>query len=716
MAKWIWQFGEMECYHNMLIHGRRWEYDSPEPPMWRIYKPEPMVRFKTTAMTPGGSVRLRVCGEYIVNLIRDDAAENREIRSGNCGEFQEIDILPGKTKILVTVYNRETFPSIYMEGVIETGEDWLADNRDMCYARVGSSPLFQDGDRSPETFPFCYSKLPYVKKEHCNGGVLFDFGKETFARLRVSMIEDEKILVSLGESREEALDAKWSMIRFTLSDCRKQSAGDGLERRPRKLWNMEQEPAFQDGAVCLPAYAFRYLYVSDAHAEAEAEYEYLPLENRASFSCDEELVNRIWDMAALTVHLNSREFFLDGIKRDRWVWAGDAWQTLFVNHYLFFDQEVEKRTLTALGGKKPFTMHINAIMDYTFFWIMSLWEYYVTYGDTDYLGQIYPQLEEVMRFCMGRRSADGFMRQNPGDWIFIDWADMDKTGALFGEQVLFARAMECYGEILEVLAGTEYCSLPEEIPAFSGEELHRKAAEYREEVGHLRKKIMDLFYDGEKKAFIDSYESGKRNVTRHNNLLAYLYLPMPAERKTEIYQNVILNEEVAPITTPYFKFFENQVHCEEGNSTLLEESLRNYYGSMLATGATTLYEQFDPEKQGTEHYEMYGKPFGKSLCHAWSASPVYLLGRYRLGVKNTGIAYDSFEVQPNPGDFREFSGTVPLPHGEVRVKWKQGIPWKKGIPDGENHIQVTATVQGGTLVWEGKRYELPVGETVTCVS
>ena len=48
-----------------------------------------------------------------------------------------------------------------------------------------------------------------------------------------------------------------------------------------------------------------------------------------------------------------------------------------------------------------------------------------------------------MDYCLGRRDPDGYMREQPGDWIFIDWAEMDKTGALLGEQVLFARALQC---------------------------------------------------------------------------------------------------------------------------------------------------------------------------------------------------------------------------------------------------------------------------------
>ena len=106
-----------------------------------------------------------------------------------------------------------------------------------------------------------------------------------------------------------------------------------------------------------------------------------------------------------------------------------------MNRYLFFDKEIEKRTLIALGGKQPFKVHINTIMDYSFFWIISLYEYYKTYGDKDFLEQIQDQMKAVMDFCLERRDEDDFMRGKPGDWVFIDWAPMDKTGALCGEQI-----------------------------------------------------------------------------------------------------------------------------------------------------------------------------------------------------------------------------------------------------------------------------------------
>ena len=188
---------------------------------------------------------------------------------------------------------------------------------------------------------------------------------------------------------------------------------------------------------------------------------------KGAFRCEDEVINRVWEAAAYTFHLCSREFFLDGIKRDRWVWSADAYQSLFVNRYLFYDQDIEKRTLIALGGKEPFKAHINTIMDYSFFWIISLYEHYMAYGDEKFMRQIAPQMDRVINFCLERTDEDGFMREKPGDWVFIDWAPMDKTGALCGEQILYAKALECYAVIGSVI-GRDTKDMPKSCHASGG--------------------------------------------------------------------------------------------------------------------------------------------------------------------------------------------------------------------------------------------------------
>ena len=646
MSQWIWKFGEFEIYHNQLVHNRRVQYGYREAPVWKVYSPDSVVRFRKTVTTNGGEFHIWACGYY--SVVVGTGVNEKKYRGKAV-----IPLEAGTTMVQITVSSPEEFPCLYIDGVIETDGSWTADDLTAESAPVGTYPCFDAPDKLPTIFPFRYEPVACICKEAVLNGTLFDFGRETFARTVFTVKEDRELMISLGESWEEALDTERSVIHYRLR----------TENRRLEL----------------PPSAFRYIYV-EGDADVTAEYEYLPLEYRGGFHCGEDIVNRVWDTAAYTFHLNCREFFLDGIKRDRWVWSADAYQSLFVNRCLFLDQDIEKRTLIALGGKSPIRAHINTIMDYTFFWIISLHEYYITYGDRRFLEQIYPQARDYMRFCRERADKDGFARGREGDWIFIDWAPMDKDGALCGEQILFAKAMECFAAICAVIGrNDEGCG---------------------EQAKTLQTMVIEKFYDKEKGVFIDSFESGKRNVTRHSNILAYLFLPLNEEVKASLYEQVVLNDDVRHITTPYFKFYENQVHCESGNNKLLEHSIRKYYGSMLDTGATTLYEEYDPAMKGAEHYAMYGGAYEKSLCHAWSASPIYLLGRYRLGVRNTGVGYDTFEIAPNPGDLGDFTGTVPLPKGSVSIT----------VENGEAAVQ--CTVEGGTLVAGGKRIPVPAGHEV----
>ena len=70
---------------------------------------------------------------------------------------------------------------------------------------------------------------------------------------------------------------------------------------------------------------FRYLFIPNIAPEAidiRAMHEYLPLHNQATFKSDDSVMNRIWDISIETFTLCSGLFFIDGIKRDRWIWSG----------------------------------------------------------------------------------------------------------------------------------------------------------------------------------------------------------------------------------------------------------------------------------------------------------------------------------------------------------------------------------------------------------
>jgi alpha-L-rhamnosidase len=60
--------------------------------------------------------------------------------------------------------------------------------------------------------------------------------------------------------------------------------------------------------------------------------------------------------------------------------------------------------------------------------------------------------------------------------------------------------------------------------------------------------------------------------------------------------------------------------------------------------------------------------FGKSLCHAWGASPIYLLGKYYLGIKpTTRLLMQRILIEPQLGGLQWIDGKVPTPDGDVSV-------------------------------------------------
>ncbi|MCH5687023.1 hypothetical protein LWM68_23795 [Niabella sp. W65] len=152
-------------------------------------------------------------------------------------------------------------------------------------------------------------------------------------------------------------------------------------------------------------------------------YEYADLQDKGSFKCNDEEINKIYDVAKYTFHLSTKEFFIDGIKRDRWVWSGDAYQSYLMNYYLTNDNATVKRTTLSLRGKDPVTSHINTIMDYTLYWFLGVYDYYLYSGDVAFVKDNYDRMKSLMAYVLGRRNKDGLLEGLPGDWVFIDWAE-----------------------------------------------------------------------------------------------------------------------------------------------------------------------------------------------------------------------------------------------------------------------------------------------------
>lgn len=638
---WIWHYGEYEIFHTLQVHLRREERGYHRPPFWKLTAPYTSVKFVKTLTCEKGFLICHINGAGHVSV--DDVRHPADTR---------IDLSAGSHRIEILASKPDGLPAVFVESdVAPSNETWQSNYFAGEFIPVGWKESFDAVDKNPEIFPFAYEQKNAVSAKKLAGGMLYDFGAELFGYVNITgCSQNQRLDVYYGESEEEALDTDYSYI--TDSVCG--STAYRLKQR-----------------------AFRYIYIPAATEaiKVTAEYEYLPLEKAGDFQCDSPLLNRIYSASVRTFHLNCREAFLDGIKRDRWVWSGDAYQSARINQYLFFDKEIEQRTLLGLIGKRPVEQHINTILDYSLLWLIALYEHYMAYGDKAFLKRIYPMAEELLAFCETRLNADGFVEGRPVDWTFIDWSSIEKVGAVCAEQMLLIQAYFS----MYYLAG--------QLEKAGAEELLKKSEE-------LKKRVNAYYWNEQKGAFIDSYVSGNDNVTRHANIFAVMYDIATPEQAQSILKNVLKNESVPQITTPYFEGYELDALAKLGELSAVEEIVSSYWGGMMALGAETIWEEYHPHMQGIEHYAMYGGKYEKSLCHAWGAGPIYLWGRYYLGVQTTAPGYETFCVEPRLGGLKRICGTVPVNGGTVTVALEGDI------------LRVTSTKAGGVLVWKNKAYPL----------
>lgn len=663
-ATWIWYPGDYEIWLGNDLHNRRTERGTFFPPFWKMDSHYPMVEFSTEVNpTEDETISIKAEGKYNVKLD---------------GKFQQgmpssLVIPAGKHQLNIKVFCLDRVPALFVDGkTIKTGKGWkttfedkewiddsgkASDKSGTTYVPAGSWN-FNLPQNAPSKFKLPTLPMSPVRTEAINKGILVDFGKETMGFPYFHGLTGKGLIkVFYGESREEALD----VVDGELTDA------------------VEADASVSSDLLFTDSKAFRYLYIETEGdltiGNVDMKYEFNPLEYKGSFKCSDTLINRIWNVSAYTLQLTSREFFIDGIKRDRWVWSGDAYQSYLMNYYLFYDSPSVQRTLQLLRGKDPVTGHMNTIMDYTFYWFLGLYDYYMYTGDKEFIRLMYPRMESLMQWVLSRRNSRGLLEGQAGDWVFIDWAEkpMDKKGEVSFEQLLYCRSLETMALCADLI------DKPAESQKYAALALNVKTL------------LLKEFWDKNKSAFVHNKVNGVSDgtVTRYTNMFAIFFNYLTEKQQEGVKQKVILNDNIMKITTPYMRFYELEAMCTMGETNYVMQEMRSYWGGMLKEGATTFWEKYDPNEKGVQHLAMYQRPYRKSLCHAWGASPIYLLGKYYLGVKPTAAGYMGFEIRPELGDLKWIEGSVPTPNGSIKV-YKDLKTIKVTASEGQGYLYIKA--------------------------
>ena len=434
--------------------------------------------------------------------------------------------------------------------------------------------------------------------------------------------------------------------------------------------------------------AFRYLQVDCRHASDTVHLDQVtvgssayPVEARGSFECSDPLLNRIWQTGADTVRLNMEDAYTDSPWRERAMWWGDARIQFLVNTVAFGDAALMRRGLRLIGqsqdeeggvsGVYPTTFPDRHLPGFTLLWIHSLWDYYWNTGDTDLVRELYPKVQNALKWFARYVSPNKLLAGTPG-WIFMDWAPLDQRGEVAALNALYTRALEVAGLLSEIVNARPL------------------AIRYRALAREVRAAFHRQFWNAGRNAYVDCRVGDEPSavVSQQTNSLAVLLDIAPSQFRHAVLETICgANttsdpDGVVACGSPYASFYLLGALHRAGAHAFALDYIRARWKRMLDAGATTWWELWNPDG---------------SWCHGWSAGPTYLLTTHILGVQPTAPGWRSFEVRPQPCGLEWAQGTVPTPLGDVAVEWR--------VEDGRCKTMVRAPV--------GAKYRVIEPEPVT---
>lgn len=374
-------------------------------------------------------------------------------------------------------------------------------------------------------------------------------------------------------------------------------------------------------------YSFRYveLMVADTSPKWQAVFSdpVVTTETSASYEgftplkLEDPKLQKIYDVGVKTLADCMQDVFEDGPKRDRRLWLGDLRLQALADYATFDQTDLVKRCLylfaamTTEDGKisanvftKPKAVPDDTFLfEYSLFFISTLYDYHEAHPDLDFVRELFPAAKRQMDITLGMFDGNGRLLVDEDYPVFVDWSnDFNKDTA--GQ-----------AEVIYVLK--QFIALAKAI-----EEPAEETAGYEQALERISRYAAEHLYDPERSLFV----TGINEYNIGSQVWMVLAHVMDDTENKKIMQAAV--RELFPvknIATPYMYHHIVQALFEAGLKDEAVQLMKDYWGKMIALGADTYWEAFDPDRPG---YSPYGSPIVNSYCHAWSCTPVYLIKKY----------------------------------------------------------------------------------------
>jgi alpha-L-rhamnosidase len=517
------------------------------------------------------------------------------------------------------------------------------------------------GQKEPSALPFSdgYAINPELFRDEGGVYLLLDLGREECGFLDLELDADDGVMVDIAYG-EHLDDLRVRSFARGKNFAIRYHCGDGR----------------QTFTHYLKRWAGRYLqlHISGVKEKFVLYYAGLrpveyPIEVKGEFNCPDRLHQQIEKVGIRTLHLCMHEHYEDTPWREQALYAMDARNQALCGYYCFgeYDFPAASFRLFSEGLKEDGFLTLTApsvipivIPSFSFLWIVELEEHLLYSGNIEQAQSMLNTVHRMLDQHIAHMQNHLLMTPtDPAYWNFYDWAPgmhnwkepvVNSEGNLRCDAPLnlfFVMALEAAGR----MAG--FCGSREQ------------SRYYLEMVQSVKEALHERFWNAKELAYRTYQgEAGEEHYAELTQALALCAQVCPAWLADGLRERLAAADNgFVPVTLSYSFFkFKALLDAPDKYGPVVFDSIAEDWGNMLYQGATSFWET----KRGAADFGLAG-----SLCHGWSAIPIYFYHAYILGIQPLEPGFKTFKVAPVTNVFHQASGTIPTPYGDIRIEWKQ---------------------------------------------
>ncbi|MBV5283533.1 MAG: alpha-L-rhamnosidase [Paludibacter sp.] len=411
-----------------------------------------------------------------------------------------------------------------------------------------------------------------------------------------------------------------------------------------------------------------------------------PTEHIGSFTCDDEVLNSLWQKSLNTMDVNMRDAIQDP-DRERSQWWGDAVIILGEIFYTCDSNGVSaiKKAMSNLvewqradssmyspipggWGKELPQQTLASIGKYGF------WNYYRYSGDSATIRYLYPHVKKYLG--LWKTDSTGLVIHRLGKTVkqtndlFWDWTDWgNNIDVPLCENAWYYMALESAANMSKLIGNKD------------------ESKQYQKQMQRLRTAYNKTYWTG--KAYRSPAYKGQTD-DRGNGLAVVAGL---SDEKR--WPSIRALFDTTFLAGPYLEKYILESYFAMNDAQAGIERMKKRYDQMIQSPVSTLWEGW---KVGSGSYG------GGSYNHGWSGGPLTLMSQYIAGVQPTNDGFSEVLIQPQMGNLKQVDCKVPHRLGLIIVKLIR-------VENNQLKAEITLPVGlKGKFLWNGKKVKLKQGK------